>query len=344
MGYSVPGVVAAQPALRAFEGRPPAVLGRSPHGRLQLRLPWGLNMQEHRGACQLLRCRHTKAALTRRSLGSTRSPMTTRRAVLTLDSYDTSVRCPRGRPSSGGQRLVGCNCPAAKAGGQRGPWLERFRRCVGAVPAQRPALVWGRCLLCHAPGWQPITVAAPACGPAGALRSASLAASHRWWAVRTHDSEGGAPGGAAVPHDGLRGSRDPAEERPRMMGYMVSHTRLATACQLRPGHFMAGLSLPAAVPAHRLATHGRGVEAARERWRIVEAPGARAALGFGYHPMTPRSITACCGCSDDDTTCALRRNPRSQWTPQRSAGNSRSADDYGPQQVHGVGGNGNSAA
>ena len=36
---ALPGVVATQPALRAFEGRPPAVLGRSPHGRLWLRLP-----------------------------------------------------------------------------------------------------------------------------------------------------------------------------------------------------------------------------------------------------------------------------------------------------------------
>jgi hypothetical protein len=69
MGYSVPGVVATQPALRAFEGRPPAVLGRSPHGRLRLRLPGCLNMQEHRGAWQLLRCRHTEAALTRRRFG-----------------------------------------------------------------------------------------------------------------------------------------------------------------------------------------------------------------------------------------------------------------------------------
>ena len=342
MGYSVPGVVAAQPALRAFEGRPPAVLGRSPHGRLQLRLPWGLNMQEHRGACQLLRCRHTKAALTRRSLGSTRSPMTTRRAVLTLDSYDTSVRCPRGRPSSGGQRLVGCNCPAAKAGGQRGPWLERFRRCVGAVPAQRPAWAGAGLALPHS-GVATSHSCPPACGPAEALRSASLAASHRWWAVHTHDSGGGALSGEAVPHDELRGSRNPAEEQPRMMGYMVSHTRLAAACQLRAGHFMDGLSFPAAVLAHGLAHMGA---AWRSSWkqRINEAPGARAALGFGHHPMTPRIITACCDCSDDDTTCALRRNPRSQWTPQRSADNSRGADDYGPQQVHWVGGNGNSAA
>jgi len=173
MGYSVPGVVAAQPALRAFEGRPPAVLGRSPHGRLQLRLPGGLNMQEHRGACQLLRCRHTKAALTRRSLGSTRSPMTTRRAVLTLDSYDTSVRCPRGRPSSGGQRLVGCNCPAAKAGGQRALGLSVSAAALGRSPRSGPpGLEPG--LLCLTPGWQQVTVARR---PAAQLRPS---ARHPW--------------------------------------------------------------------------------------------------------------------------------------------------------------------
>ena len=146
---AVPDVVATQPALRAFERRPPAVLGRSPHGRLRLRLPECLNIHgAQRRMAVVTLPPHWSGPHQAGGLGSTWSPMAMRSG--TADAWQPRHQrpLPARRPTSGGQRLAGCNCPAAEAGGQRGLGLSVSAAALGRSPRSGPP--WSGARACSA--------------------------------------------------------------------------------------------------------------------------------------------------------------------------------------------------
>ena len=116
----------------------------------------------------------------------------------------------------------------------------------------------------------------------------------RWVPVASLiDSGDVALSSAAAPHDGLCGSRDPRRSRLARWTTLCGRTRPATACQLHLGHVMAGPSLPGAVPARRLATHGARRWAAAHA-EVADRRDARCASSSGLaasiqrHPGAPR--------------------------------------------------------
>ena len=130
-------------------------------------------MQEHRGACQLLRSRHTKGGPHLAEFGVNTVANGNAQGSAALASYGTSARSPRGGRQAAGSASSAAIALLRKPAVSVALGLGVSAAALGRSPRSGPpGLEPG--LLCLTPGWQQVTVARR---PAAQLRPS---ARHPW--------------------------------------------------------------------------------------------------------------------------------------------------------------------